>query len=145
MSYPYQALLPPQSCISNSYHLLVTSITTPYQLSSSPMIYLCEVIALCTFFKSLVTLWFQLLLSLRSIYFPKKILFLGIAISYSSLTYASSTPNRYPIRYFHQQLVSPSYTVAVHTTPYKYSFQLFLAATPCYSYQLPLSDNHNIR
>ena len=50
-----------------------------------------------------------------------------------------STPNRYPISYSYQLLLSPYYTAAAQTAPCRYSFQLFLLAAPSYSYQLLLS------
>ena len=43
------------------------------------------------------------------------------------------TPNRYPTSYSYF-----NYTVAAQTTLYWYIFQLFLSATPSYSYQLLL-------
>ena len=54
-----------------------------------------------------------------------------------------STPNRHPISYSYQVLLFPYNTAAAQTTPYKYSFQHFLPATPSYSCQLLLSSTIN--
>ena len=63
-----------------------TSIGTPYQLSTRPIIYLYVVIVSCTCVQSLINLWYQLLLSFTSISFPNKIFVSGIPIRYSSVT-----------------------------------------------------------
>ena len=54
------------------------------------------------------------------------------------------TPNRYPISYYYQVLMSPYDTVAAQTTPYRYSFQLFSSSTPSYSCQLLLSATRQL-
>ena len=50
------------------------------------VIYLHEIIVRCTCFMSLITFWYQLLLSLREICFLNKILVSGIPVTYSSVT-----------------------------------------------------------
>ena len=45
-----------------------------------------------------------------------------------------------PISSSYQVLLSPYYTVAAQTTPYKCSFQLFLSVSPSYSCELLLSS-----
>ena len=56
-----------------------------------------------------------------------------------------STPNRHPISYSYQVLLFPYNTAAAQTTPYKYSFQHFLPATPStpvsYFYHLLLTSS----
>ena len=79
ISYPYQALPSPL------YQQLLY-ISTPYQLSSKPIICLHQVIAPCTCIKSLITIWYQLFTSLTATFSPNKILVSGIPISYSSVT-----------------------------------------------------------
>ena len=125
--------------ISNSSK--VTSIRTPYQLSSSPIICLHEVIVLCTCVKSPITFWCQL----TDICFLYKKLLSDIPITYSSVTTKFSTPSRYPIGYSYQLLLSPYYTVAAQTTPCRYFFshfyQLLLSTPISYSCQLLIISN----
>ena len=99
-----------------------TSISTAYQLSSRRMIYLYEVIVSSTCVKSLINLWYQLLLSLTGIYFPSKIFVSGIPISFSSVTtqflYSKSLP---------YQLLLLTITVSLLTgIPFNYFYQLLL-------------------
>ena len=84
ISHPCQVILSAQPIYQQL--LLVTSISIAYQLSSSPIIYLHEVIVPYTCNKSLIAFCYQLLLSLISICFPSKIFVSGILISYSSVT-----------------------------------------------------------
>ena len=109
-----------------------TSISTAYQLSSRRMIYLYEVIVSSTCVKSLINLWYQLLLSLTGIYFPSKIFVSGIPISFSSVTtqflYFKSLP---------YQLLLLTITVSLLTgIPFNYFYPLLLPTPISYSYQL---------
>ena len=100
-----------------------TSISTAYQLSSRRMIYLYEVIVSSTCVKSLINLWYQLLLSLTGIYFPNKIFVSGIPISYSSVTtqflYSKSLP--------YQLLLSTITVSLLHRSCSGYSLQVLLS------------------
>ena len=57
-----------------------------HTVSTSPIIYLLKEIVPCTCIKSLITFWYQLLLSLTVIFFPNKILASVIPTNYSSVT-----------------------------------------------------------
>ena len=103
VSYPYQVLLLLQSLYQQL--LEVTSISTPYQLSSSPVIYFHEVIVP----SSPITFCYQLFLSLSGIYFPDKVLVSGVPISYSS----ASTQFPYLKLLLYQLLLLPTVTVSL--------------------------------
>ena len=103
VSYPYQVLLLLQSLYQQL--LEVTSISTPYQLSSSPVIYFPEVIVS----SSPITFCYQLFLSLSGIYFPDKVLVSAVPISYSS----ASTQFPYLKLLLYQLLLLPTVTVSL--------------------------------
>ena len=86
----------------------------------------------CICVRSLITFWYQL----TGICLPNKIIVSGYSCQLTILNF--STPNCYPISYSCRLLLSFYYTVAAQTTPYRYSFQLFLSDTPFYTYQLLL-------
>ena len=81
-----------QLSISGPCISIVIASATPlnnfYQhtVLSSPIIYLYKVIVPSTWIKSLITFWYQLVLSLTVFCFPNKTLVSGIPISYSSKT-----------------------------------------------------------
>ena len=108
-------------------------MSKPYQLSSSPFIYLHEVIVPCTCIKSPITFCYQILLLLTLFCFLNLILASGIPIKYSSVT------TKFLSISYYQLLLSPCYSVATQTTSYRYS----LSVTSSYSHQLLLSATRN--
>ena len=139
--HPYKAILYPQSL--HQQLLLVTSISTPYQLLSSPTIYLQ---------RQQYHILVSILVSSFGISCFCNLRVSALKIKYSSQIFPSASPlkllnfsthNHYTISYSFQLLPSPNYTVATQTTCYRYSFQLILPATPSYSYQLLLSAARN--
>ena len=137
----YQVLLSQQSLYQQLFEF--DSISKPYQLSSSLIIYLHEAIVPCTCIKSLVTFRCQLHLSLTSFCFPNNILVPGIPVSCSSVT----TQFLYSKLPSYQLLLSAITIYLLHHNCsgyiYRYSFQLFLSVTPSYFYQLLLSATRN--
>ena len=93
------------------------------------------VIVPCTCIKSFIIFWYQV----TGVCIPKKYLSRVFLSATPLEVLIFSTPNRYPFSYSYELLLSFNYTIAAQTTPYWYSFQLFLSATPSYSHQLLLS------
>ena len=112
-----------------SYQLPMSgpSIST-FIVSATPqvtsVIYLLEVIVPCTCVMSLITFWYQLLLSLTEVCFPNKIPVSGIPITYSSVT----TKFLHSLFPTYQLLLSSITVCLLHSSCSDYSLKVLLSA-----------------
>ena len=136
----------PISGPSFSEVIVSTPLSYFYQHTASVInqphhIYFNEVIVPCTCIKSLIIFWYQLLLSLKGVCFPHKILVSVIPISYCSVTtrfpYSKSLPYQLLLlaitfSLLHRSFSGYSLQVLLSTISISYSFPLLSATLISY-------------